>query len=201
MGQVRSLRSQGPRYSLGPLPKSLAPKESCVRDNQPEQDTLSDSRIAWTEAELARLLEWVRAAESRLALVLPLSTAMLGALAVLAPTASKWTMVSGIAASFAALLLVLSIAFAACASFPRTTGPRGSLIYFGGITDRELKQYKNEVKSMTAESYLEELIRQCHRNAQIAERKYAWVQRSMACLFLAALPWFGALFTLYSSKP
>ena len=172
-----------------------------MTDTQPEQESPSDSRIAWAEAELARLLEWVRAAESRLALVLPLSTAMLGALAVFAPAASKWTVASGVTASFAATLLVLSIIFAACASFPRTTGPKGSLIYFGGITVRDLKHYENAVKTMTAESYMEDLIRQCHRNAQIAERKYAWVQRSMACLLLAALPWFCALFTLYSSKP
>jgi len=61
----------------------LAPKENSMTDTQPEQESPSDSRIAWAEAELARLLEWVRAAESRFALVLPLSTAMLGALAVL----------------------------------------------------------------------------------------------------------------------
>lgn len=172
-----------------------------MTDIQTEQDRLLDTRITWTEAELDRLLEWVRAAESRLALVLPLSTAMLGALAFLAPITSKWSILSGIAVSLAAPLLVLSIVFAACASFPRTSGPKGSLIYFGGITDRDLKQYENAVKSMTAEIYMEDLIRQCHRNAQIAECKYAWVQRSMACLFLAALPWFGAMFTLYSSKP
>ncbi len=172
-----------------------------MTDKQLEQNSPTDSLIAWEETELARLLDWVRAAESRLALVLPLSTAMLGALAVLSPVASKWTVVSGIAASITALLLVLSIVFAACAYFPRTTGPKGSLIYFAGITDRDLEQYENEVKSMIAESYLEDLIRQCHRNAQIAERKYTWVQRSMACMLLAAFPWFCALFTLYSRKP
>ena len=153
------------------------------------------------ETELARLLDWVRAAESRLALVLPLSTAMLGALAVLAPAASEWTVVAGIATAFAAFFLVLSIAFAALASFPRTTGPKGSLIYFVGITARDLAQYESEIKSLTSESYLDDLIRQCHRNAQIADRKYTWVQRSMACLFIAALPWVISLFILYSEKP
>lgn len=156
--------------------------------------------ISRAEAELSRLLDWVRAAESRLKLILPLSTAMLGALAVLSPAATKWTVSGGIAASFAAFLLLLSILFAALASFPRTTGPKGSLIYFTGITSREISQYESEFKSMTSDSYLVDLIRQCHRNAQIAEQKYAWVQRSMACLLLSALPWVLALFILYSTK-
>lgn len=172
-----------------------------MKDKLPEHHSHPDLLIVWTEVELARLLEWIRVGETRLALVLPLSTAMLGALAVLAPTASKWTVVSGIAASFAMFFLVLSIIFSACASFPRTTGPKGSLIYFGEISNRNLEQYKNAVNSMTAESYLEDLICQCHRNAQIAERKYTWVQRSMTCLFLAALPWFIALFILYIGRP
>ncbi len=120
--------------------------------------------VSRTETELARLLDWVRAAESRLSMVLPLSTAMLGALAVLAPVASKWTIVAGIAAAFAAFFMVLSIVFAAIASFPRTTGPKGSLIHFGGIVTRDLAEYESQIKSLTSESYLDDLIRQCHRN-------------------------------------
>ena len=153
------------------------------------------------EAELDRLLGWISAAESRLALVLPLSTAMLGALAVLAPPVTKWTVVGGIAVAFAVVFLLLSIAFAAFASFPRTTGPKGSLIFFGCITTRELAQYEAAVKSATQEEYLADLISQCHRHAQIAERKFTWVQRSIACLFFSALPWCTALFILYASRP
>lgn len=160
-----------------------------------------ETAISRAEAQLDRLLGWVRAAESRLALVLPLSTAMLGALAVLVPPVTKWTVVGGIAAAFAAVLLLLSVIFSACASFPRTTGPKGSILYFGGVAARDLLQYQKAVKSATTEAYLDDLLAQCHRNAQIAERKYAWVQRSMACLFLAALPWGLSLFILYSGRP
>ena len=149
-------------------------------------------------ADLDRLLGWVRAAESRLALVLSLSTAMLGVLAALAPTASHWTVGAAVSAAFAAFFLLLSIAFAAFASFPRTTGPKGSLVYFGGISARDLPQYQEAIKSRTPEADLADLLGQCHRNAQIAERKYSWIQRSMACLFIAALPWAVSLFLLYS---
>lgn len=157
--------------------------------------------VSQAEAELDRLLGWVRAVESRLALVLPLSTAMLGALAVLMPSVANCTVGGGIASAFALFFLLLSIVFAAFASFPRTTGPKGSLIYFGGIVTRDLPQYMEAVKSASQQTYLEDILAQCYRNAQIADRKYAWVQRSMACLFLAAMPWGLALFIFYSGTP
>jgi hypothetical protein len=125
---------------------------------------------------------------------------MLGALSVLAPATTNWTILAAITTSFAAFFLVLSIVFAALASFPRTTGPKGSLIYFGGIVSKDLSQYEAAVRGMTEEGYLDDLIKQCHRNAQIADRKYVWVQRSMASLFISALPWAVSLFLLYSTK-
>jgi hypothetical protein len=157
--------------------------------------------VAFLEQELARLLTWIQAAESRMALVLPLSTAMLGALAVLAPPATKWSVLSAILASLASLFLVVSVLMTALAFFPRTKGPKGSLIYFGGITDRELNQYETAVKQMENIDYIDDLLRQCHRNAQIAERKFTWVQRAMACLFFAFLPWLFCLFLLYQARP
>lgn len=163
--------------------------------------TQMDKSISRAQSDLDRILAWVRAAESRLALVLPLSTAMLGTLAVLMPPAGAWTVLGGIASSFAAFFLLLSIGLAACASFPRTTGPKGSLTYFGGIAAMDLPQYEESIKSRTPDADLADLISQCHRNAQIAERKYSWVQRSMACLFIAALPWGLSLFILYTAKP
>jgi hypothetical protein len=128
---------------------------------------------------------------------------MLGALAVLAPPVNKWTVAGGIAAAFAAFLLLLSIAFAACAAFPRTStsDPKGSFIYFGGIVSRDLYQFREAFKSATPEVYLDDLLNQCHRNAQIADRKYAWVQRSIACLLLSAPPWGLSLFILYLGRP
>ena len=149
------------------------------------------------EKELDRLLQWVRAAESRLALVLPLSTAMLAALAVFIPESFDKSVSSYIAAPIAFLFLALSILFCALATFPRTSGPKGSLIYFGGIESLEIDKYSTSVKSLSNDDYIDDLIGQCHRNAQIAAKKYGWIQKSMACLFLAVVPWAIALFSLY----
>lgn len=153
------------------------------------------------EKELSRLLAWTQSAETRIGLVLPLSTAMLGVLAVLAPTYSKWTIFPGIMSAFSVLFLVLSVAFSALASFPRTSGPKGSLIYFGDIASMEFDQYRVASKKLDLDAYIEDLIKQCHRNAQIAERKHAWIQRALRCLFISSAPWALSVYLLYSAKP
>lgn len=166
----------------------------------PQRPALEAS-IVRAEASLTRLLEWIRAADARLRFVLPLTTAMLGALVVLVPPMASWTVLGGITAAFAIFFLVLSIAFSACSTFPRTTGPLGSLIFFGGIGSRDLQQFESAFRDMSDEAYLSDLLKQCHRNAQIAEQKYTWLQRAIGCLFIAAAPWAVAIFELYSRSP
>lgn len=155
-------------------------------------------KIDYLEKELSRLLSWIQAADSRLSIIIPLSTAMLGALAALTPNLSEWTIVSGIFMSFAIFFLMLSLIFSACASFPRTSGPKGSLIYFSGITSRDITQFTTVVNEYDSDKYRFDLINQCHINAQIAEIKYNWVQRSMICLLISSIPWALSIFILYN---
>lgn len=156
--------------------------------------------ITILESELSRLIGWIQTAETKISLVLAISTAMLGALAVLSPVCSGWTVLPAILASFATLCLVLSLAFSAVSSFPRTDGPDGSLIYFGGISSLDLSTYSSSMISLTEDQYINDLTCQCHRNAQIAERKFTWVKRAIICLFLSSGPWALSLFLLYSAK-
>ncbi|MBH02758.1 MAG: hypothetical protein CMP08_01310 [Xanthomonadales bacterium] len=154
--------------------------------------------IDFLEKNLARQLGWIQAADKRLSLVLPLSTAMLGGLAAVSPAACNWSILAAVFTSFAVVLLCLSVLFCAVSSFPRTVGPKGSLIYFGGIGARDVAQFQSEVVSLTDEKYIEDLARQCHANASIACSKYDWVKRGMASLFLATIPWAFAIYFLYS---
>ena len=149
---------------------------------------------------LDKQLAWISAADSRLSLVLPLSTAMLGALAVYATGPSSWKLVAGIPAAFAIFFLCLSIIFCACASFPRTTGTKGSLIFFDGITSRDLNQFRSSVKSAQKSDLLDDLVQQCHINAQIASTKFTWVKRGMASMLIAMLPWAFAMYQFYGMK-
>ena len=156
--------------------------------------------IKTLESSLARLLQWINAAESRVSVVLGLNTAMLGALAVFAPSPSLWNLSAAAFAAVAIAFLFLSLLFLAAASFPRTTGPKQSMIYFGGIAARDIDQYVADTRSQTASQYLDDLARQCHRNAHIAASKFEWLKKAQIALFLAIAPWTLAVFFLYQIR-
>lgn len=149
---------------------------------------------------LDKQLGWIAAADSRLSLVLPLSTAMLGALAVYATTPSAWTLMAGIPAAFALFFLSMSIVFCACASFPRTNGTKCSLVFFGGIVSRDAAQFRADIKAAQKGDLQDDLIDQCHINAQIASTKFTWIKRGMASMLAAMLPWAFAMYQFYGMK-
>ncbi|MGB3835900.1 Pycsar system effector family protein [Castellaniella sp.] len=149
---------------------------------------------------LDKQLGWISAADSRLSLVLPLSTAMLGALAVYATKPSVWTLMAGIPAAFAIFFLCISIIFCACAAFPRIGGTKGSLLFFGGIVSRDISRFRASVKAAQKDDFHDDLIEQCHINAQIASTKFTWVKRAMASMLVAMLPWALAVFQFYGVK-
>ncbi len=82
-----------------------------------------------------------------------------------------------------------------------TSGPKGSLIYFGGISSQNSEQYEQAVMGLSRADYIKDLVKQCHRNAQIAEQKFTWIQRALACLFLSSVPWVLSVYLLYSATP
>src|SRR5688572_28892505 len=93
-------------------------------------------RVAVLETTLNRLLTMIAAAEGRTGLILALDTAMLGVLAALAPRAPAWSVAPAVWSTVAAILLVASLIFLLVSSFPRTSGPRGSRVFFEGISSR-----------------------------------------------------------------
>ena len=109
-----------------------------------------------------------------------------------------WVFVPILLSFITGILLVLSLFFIAFASFPRTTGPEGSNIFFGAIASKELSDFKVQILKQTEEEYIEDLIDQCHRNAQIADRKYFWVKKSIICIFLSMPFWTVSVFLLFS---
>ena len=151
------------------------------------------------ETNLSRQLHWISAADSKTAFAFTLATVMLGVLAAVAPDdAEAWDKAPAIFASLAAALGVASLLSATFATFPRTKGPKDSLIYCGGIAERTLDQFRESVGTMTTDSYVSDLVAQCHRNAEIATAKLLWVQRALLCLYLSVPPWALALWLLYA---
>ena len=158
-------------------------------------------RVRILENNLSRLLGWVSAADSRIGLILALDTAMLGSLAALAPRASGWEVAPAIFSTLAGGALLTSLLLLSFASFPTTSGPRGSLIFFEGIASSETDAYLQSVNELTEEQYLDDLAKQCHRNAEIARKKFKWVRWSLSSLYLAVLPWALAVYLLYQRRP
>ena len=156
--------------------------------------------VALLESNLARQLHWINSADTKAAFAFTLNTAMLGLLAAAAPrSATNWALAPAIFASFAVALGVTSLLFLSFASFPRAKGPKGSLIYFGGIAQRGENQFKEAIQGLNNELYMDDLAAQCYRNAEIATRKFSWIQRAFFCLYISILPWTLALWLLYSA--
>jgi hypothetical protein len=157
-------------------------------------------KIETLEKILDFQLTWISRADSRISLILPLGTAMLGALAALAPEPCKWNILCIILTSLSTLLILVSLIFSSLAIFPRTKGPKSSNIFFNGIAARDMEKYKKIMHKISDNEYIDDLCHQCHRNAQIAKTKTSWIQRALALLLLSVIPWIVAVYLLYSVK-
>ena len=148
------------------------------------------------EASLGRQLDWIRAVDGKTPLLLGLATALLGAIAAVAPAPSKISTIQAACAIAAAIPLLLSLVFCVFATFPRTSGPADSLLFFGCISRLAPAMYQARVRSRTDDEYLTDLVAQTHRNAQIANSKYASVRRATLWLFVSIPPWLTAGYVL-----
>ena len=157
-------------------------------------------RIALLEANLGRQLQWISWSDTKSAFIFTLVAAMVGVLAAVAPDrAAEWSTLQAISASFTVAASAAAFVFLSLAAFPRTSGPKGSLVYCGGIAQREIHQFCSDISSVAQAQYVQDLASQCHRNAVIACEKFAWVRRAMIALYLAIAPWSVALWLLYSA--
>lgn len=156
-----------------------------------------ESQQQYLETTLARLLDWIRAADIKIAPILAIDTTMLGVFAALAPKHQRWTILAAIVAVLAVIPLLVSLFFLFFAAFPRTKGPKGSLLYFEGIKSREPNDFLKAVQEMSKGQLIEDLANQCHRNAEIASAKYAHLRTAIGALFLSVIPWLFLVFLLY----
>jgi hypothetical protein len=56
--------------------------------------------------------------------------------------------------------------------------------------------YGEAVRTITEQEYLDDLIRQTHRTAEIATQKYRWIQRAQLAWYISILPWLLAVYGL-----
>ena len=95
------------------------------------------------------------------------------------------------------LLLLGSLACVVFTIFPRTKGPKYSVVFFGGVARGTVDDFRAEMQSLSDETYEEDLIQQCHINALYAGRKYYWVKFASILLATSVLPWLIAAYLLF----
>jgi hypothetical protein len=148
------------------------------------------------EANLQRQIEAIRAADIKIALLVPTTTAMLGVLAALLrdrpPTGQTLVWVC----LFAAPLLA-AFALMAAGVIPRLRGSSSrSLLYFGDLSAYGATEALTALLSVSHQAYLADLAAQCHTTARIAGTKHQTVRRAYLA-FLVALPfWLIAIWLL-----
>jgi hypothetical protein len=162
----------------------------------PPSDDVLEVQIGRAEKTLDRLLEWIRAVDTKTPVVMAVDTAMLGVLAALAPSPDQFGATTWLCIAFGSVALIVSLGLCAMATFPQTKGPEGSLIYFGGIAARSAEAFAQAMYEQTNTQYLDDLLRQCHRNAEIAANKYARVRRALFWLVGGIVPWLATLYLL-----
>ena len=151
----------------------------------------------WT---LERQLTWIAAADTKVGVVVTLHVAMLGGLgAAYTAATAKSAWVNGMAGMYALLALV-SLICAAMALWPRTDGPKSSMVYFGCIAKGCCEDYVEEFKKKDDDFFLQDLAEQVHRNAEIAKKKISHVGTAMKVAFAGAFFWVVAVALLVMPK-
>lgn len=147
---------------------------------------------------LDRQLLWIARADSRLKFIVPMCLAMFGTLAAKSPELGCWEVKQAIPSFFAVLFLTLSLLFCFLATFPQTKGKKPSQIYFGGIIKTPLNDFPTKISETDEQDILTDLAFQCHINADIADKKFKWIQKAQFVLFIASLFWTCAIYFLWS---
>ena len=149
------------------------------------------------EKNLARNLAWITAADSRVSPLFAINTAMLGVVAALLPKPALWEKLPLVTAVLTVICLGVSLVCIFLTTIPRTTGPKSSLLFFGGIAQKDAQQYLQAIQAHKDDDYVQDLAFQVHRNAEIAAAKFKWIGCAMRWTLIGVLPWLFTIFLLY----
>ncbi len=147
------------------------------------------SKIDIANDILSRQLSWISSSDNKVPAIFAINTAMLGVVAALLNSFENWSKLNSILITILLIFLLGSVVCLAVATFPRLNGPKGSLIYFGGIVTRSLEQYKTEIQNLSDDKLIVEILTQVYRNAEIATNKFLWVKISMILTFFSFPFW------------
>lgn len=148
---------------------------------------------------LERNLAWIAAADAKVAIIVTINTAMLGGLAgTFGWTDAHRTCWAYLAGVVALMLSGAGVFCAAMAMFPRTNGPKQSLLFSVPVAGMSLPDYQAALKDRADDQLLEDWAAQVHRNAEIAKSKFEWVRLAMIWSFLGVPAWVVAIGVMLS---
>ncbi len=174
-------------------------KSSSTDGVKPYRATLA-TRYEIIDGILSRQVGWISAADSKVAPVFAIDTAMLSVIAAIIPPSKSWTVIMVVVTCLAAIALLGSIIFLVGVTFPRMGDPKEqSLIFFGGIACYEEDECIELLSRGLTVGLLEDAARQVHINATIARKKYQYVKWAMRFLFCGMPFWLWSIFMLYAS--
>ena len=161
-----------------------------------EQTVTEKQILEWqvevAERNLDRQLEWIGRLDGRSSFVFGVDVLLLSLLG--GTVATAWQFFWGVAiVALAASLQVASLGLIAACNFPRLKAPNNSLFYFGTIAGRTSTDFAAACRASTRESVHDDLLAQCHRNAEIVARKSTHLRRAYKLLFFSLVPWLAAM--------
>jgi hypothetical protein len=159
---------------------------------------MAKMKIERVEKILQLQLDWVKTADSKVPPLFAINISMLGVLSALAKAVPSWTLISGIFVVICASLLIYSIGNMAFTMFPSLLGPTNSNLYFGGIVKQSNEDFHEKIKQLSDEDYLDDLINQAYRNAEIAKSKYEYIKKSSVYLLLSFPIWVLSIYLIYT---
>ncbi len=149
------------------------------------------------EKVLSLQLEWIRVADAKVPPLFAINTAMLGVMAVLVKSIQVWTIATAIVTTISALSLLLSMGCLAICMFPRLNGPKSSSVFFGGIAKQAEGKFKKDFASQADTDYLDDVLSQTYRNAEIADTKYGVIKVAFIFTFFSMPVWLLAVYLLF----
>lgn len=157
---------------------------------------LPDEQIRIAEQALSRQIEWIKSVEAKLGIVVAINIAMLGTLAARVPAMPENWWLVGIFVFLGSGSLLASLVFCALAICPRVKSPNLSILFFGSISAHSSEEYTKRFETLDETEYLADLLKQVHRNAEIASIKFGFIKVATWCLLGGILPWLCSLYIM-----
>lgn len=155
-----------------------------------------EDRIRVAEESLSRQLQWVRAVEAKVSVLAAVAMGMLGLLATRIPTDFESWKAVALFAIIGAAGQIACLTSCGLATFPRLKHKNLSLLFFATIASLTEDECVTQFKSVDSDAYLNDLLKQVHRNAQIATAKYWHVRFGTVSLLVSVPLWLGAVYGL-----